>query len=248
MERSEMQLLEINLRIDRALQKDEERNDAVKIEEPPMIDRMSASGRCHRERWFSFRGFAMDEGKGFSRNPRLLRVFRLGHVIEDEVVGLLELGGYTVKDQQREIGFGQWLGHIDGLIDMGRDGVPDWCLLEVKSANAARFELLRELGSYEVWNEGYAKQIHAYLHHLDGVSDAVVAVYNKDTSDLYFERILFDLDVALELEKASALVTAEGESPPERPAGAETQYGQFCKWCDFNIHCWSGATDIEFDV
>ena len=190
----------------------------------------------------------MDERGGFASNPRLLRIFRLGHIIEDEVVKLLGEAGFTVKDQQLEVGAGDdWLGHIDGLIDMGRGGVPDWCLLEIKSANAARFDLLRELDSYEAWNAGYAAQIQAYLYHLNGISDAIVIVYNKDTSELYVERIWFDIDVARMLEKQSALVTAEGNVPPPRPPDAKTQYGQFCKWCDYNATCWGGAVEVEFD-
>lgn len=190
----------------------------------------------------------MDEGRGFATNPKLLRIFRLGHIIEDEVVRLLEEAGFAVKDQQLEVGGGDWLGHIDGLIDMSRrDGIPDWCLLEIKSANSARFELLRELDSYEAWSPNYAGQLSAYLHHLNGVTDAIVVVYNKDTSELYTERILFDLDAAMQLEKENALVTAEDNLPPPRPQDAKSQYCAFCKWCDFQKTCWSGAVDVEFD-
>jgi len=189
----------------------------------------------------------MDERGGFASNPKLLRIFRLGHIIEDEVVQLLEKAGFTVKDQQLELGSGQWLGHIDGLIDMSRDAVPDWCLLEIKSANAARFELLCELGSYAAWNAGYAAQIQAYLHHLNGISDAIIVVYNKNTSELYTERILYDIDAARLLEKNNALVIAEGNVPPQRPPEAKSQYCQFCKWCDFQQTCWGGAVDVTFD-
>ena len=238
---------EITNRIANALTRDEKIKEQENIEHPRQVDRMSASGRCYRERWFTFRGFEMDERGGFASNPKLLRIFRLGHVIEDEVVQLLEDTGFTVKDQQLELGSGQWLGHIDGLIDMSRDAVPDWCLLEIKSANAARFELLCELGSYAAWNAGYADQIQAYLHHLNGISDAIIVVYNKNTSELYTERILYDIDAAQLLEKNNALVIAEGNVPPQRPPEAKTQYGQFCKWCDFQQTCWGGAVDVGFD-
>ena len=240
--------MEILTRIDRALESDQELRDQEAVRMPNLADRMSAAGRCYRDRWFSLHGFEMDPGGGFSRNPKLLRVFRLGNAIESEVIALLELwAGFIIKDEQLEVGSGKWVGHIDGLIDMGRDGVPDWCLLEVKSAKAARFELLRELGSYEAWSNQYAAQIHAYLHHLDGITDAIVIVYNKDTSELYAERIVYDLDEAMRLEKESALVTSEGSAPPPRPVEAKTQYGAFCKWCDFNQTCWGGAVDVEFD-
>ena len=190
----------------------------------------------------------MDPGKGFSHNPKLVRVFRLGHAIEDEVVALLELAGFEVKDQQLELGSGEWLGHIDGLIDMGRGGIPDWCLLEVKSAKASRFDLLCELDSYEAWSPNYGAQIHAYLHHLPpSITDAVVIVYNKDTSEIYEERILFDYEQAKTLKRENDLVTAPSKMPPIRPSVAKSQYCAFCKWCDFNQSCWGGAVDVEFD-
>lgn len=238
---------EIPNRIDETLSQDQKISELKATIQPPFVDRMSASGRCYRERWFSFRGLPMDERGGFASNPRLLRIFRLGHIIEDEVISLLSGAGFNIKGQQREVGVGDWLGHIDGLIDMGRDGIPDWCLLEIKSANASRFELLRELDSYEAWNAGYGAQIQAYLHHLNGISDAIVVVYCKDTSELFAERILYDLDAARKLEKQNALVTAEGNVPPNRPPDAKSQYGQFCKWCDFNQSCWGGAVDVSFD-
>lgn len=243
-------LPEIVTRISAALSRKQAAKETEDTRNPAGVDRMSAAGRCYRERWFTFRGYEMDTGKGFSWNPRLLRIFRLGHIIEDEVVSLLEASGYAVKSQQLELGTGKWLGHIDGLIDMGRGGIPDWCLLEIKSANTARFELLKQLGSYGAWNKGYAAQIQAYLYHLDGIQDAVVIVYNKDSSELYTERVLFDLDVALEIERQSELVTGLREAsatPPARPEEAKTQYGHFCKWCDFNQRCWGGAVDVEFD-
>lgn len=199
----------------------------------------------------------MDARGGFASNPKLLRLFRLGHVIEDEVIGLLEIAGFTVKNQQLELGVERWLGHIDGLIDMGHGGIPDWCLLEVKSANSARFKLLRELGSYEDWHTGYAAQIHAYLLHLNDeivrsvlhaeITDAIVVVYNKDTSELYTERIPFDRDVARKLEEESAFVTADWDTPPDKPPAATSRYCAFCKWCDFGETCWGGAVDVEFD-
>jgi len=246
LEQMRLRVPEIEQRIDEALTQNEKAKERASIKNPPRVDRMSASGRCYRERWFTFRGFEMDERGGFASNPKLLRIFRLGHAIEDEVVRLLGEAGFVVKDQQLEVGAGEWLGHIDGLIDMGRGGIPDWCLLEIKSANASRFELLSELDSYETWNAGYASQIHAYLHHLN-VSDAIVIVYNKNTSELYVERILYDLDAAMQLEKENALVTAEGNVPPPRPAEAKSQYCAFCKWCDLQQTCWGGAVDVEFD-
>lgn len=245
LEKHAMLVPEIANRIDEVLRGDERVKQLRAEALPNGRDRMSAAGRCYRERWANGRGIPLDDGKGFHTNPRLLRIFRLGHIIEDEVVALLEDAGYFVSDTQLEVGVEPWVGHIDGIIHIG-EPIPTRSLLEIKSANASRFDLLKSLG-YEEWNPGYSAQLHAYMHHLPGIEDAIVVVYNKDTSELYCERILFDLDVALRLEKETALATAEGKMPPPRPKSATSKSCKFCRWCDRAEWCWSAATEVEFD-
>jgi len=240
----------ISARIDEALVRNEIANERARIENPSGIDRMSSAGRCVRERWAAARGLPLDPAKGFSQNPKLLRVFRLGHIIEDEVIALLEEAGLHVHDQQLEVGSIEsgWLGHIDGLIDVPTPtGLTRTFLLEIKSANSRRFAELIEMDSYAAWNPNYAAQIQAYMMHLP-VEEALVVVYNKDTSEIYHEQILFDLDQARAIEKQAQVVTAEGSVPPKRPRDATSQYCKLCKWCDRNEWCWSAATDVEFDA
>lgn len=244
-----MRPINITSRIDEALQRNELANERDRVANPSGIDRMSSAGRCVRERWSAARGVPLDPGKGFARNPQLLRVFRLGHVIEDEVVALLEEAGFTVHSQQLEVGSVEkgWVGHIDGLIDLPTPhGVNRTLLLEIKTANSRRFAELVEMDSYSAWSPNYAAQIQSYMAHLP-VEEALVVVYNKDNSDIYYEQILFDLDAARRIEKQAAVVTAEGHAPPPRPKAATSQYCKFCKWCDRNAWCWSAATDVEFD-
>lgn len=241
--------INITARIDEALAANEVATQRERQENPTGIDRMSSAGRCVRERWAAARGLPLDYGKGFQTNPKLLRVFRLGHVIEDEVVALLEEAGLCVHSQQLEVGDADsgWVGHIDGIVDFETPfGVPKSALLEIKSANARRFAELVEADSYSEWSPGYAAQLQAYMLHLP-VEEALVVVYNKDTSELYHETVLFDVDEALKLQKQSSLVTAQGTLPPKRPRDATSQFSKFCKWCDRNEWCWLSAADVEFD-
>lgn len=226
------------------------KNESAKREEaerkPPQVDRMSASGRCYRDRWATMQGLPLDYGKGFGAS--VLQIFRLGHVIEDEVVDLLGEAGFTVSDQQREVGEGQWIGHIDGIVEWSPSG-RDWdrvtSLLEIKSANAKQFGLCQELG-YEAWKPQYAAQLHAYMGYIPEVEEALVIVYNKNTSEIYAERILFDLDEFERLKEQSRIVT-ESKTVPVRPKQATSHGCRFCNWCDRNEWCWSPATDVEFD-
>lgn len=244
-----MRPINITARIDEALTLNELATQREREANPSGIDRMSSAGRCVRDRWASARGLPVDRGKGFAHNPKLLRVFRLGHILEDEVVALLEEAGYNVHSQQLEVGSTEsgWLGHIDGMIDFETPfGIPRTALLEIKTCNTRRFAELTEMDSYAAWSPNYAAQLQAYMMHLP-VEEALVVVYNKDTSELYHETVLFDIDEARAIEKSAALVTAEGSLPPKKPRAATSQFCKFCKWCDRSEWCWLSAADVEFD-
>ena len=244
-----MRPINITARIDEALTLNEIATQRQREANPTGIDRMSAAGRCVRERWAAARGLPRDPGRGFHMNPKLLRVFRLGHILEDEVVALLEEAGFNVHSQQLEVGSVEsgWLGHIDGIIDFETPfGVPKSALLEIKTANARRFGELTEMDSYAAWSPGYAAQLQAYMMHLP-VEEALVVVYNKDTSELYYETVLFDVDEARAIQKQAALVTAEGSLPPKRPRAATSQFSKHCKWGDRKQWGWLAAADVECD-
>lgn len=192
----------------------------------------------------------MDEGKGFAGKPKLLRVFAQGHAIEEIVVDFLENAGFCVGYQQLECvgGDGRWVGHIDGLI--WKDDLGKKSLLEIKSSNARRYAELIEVG-YEKWSPNYAAQLQAYMHTMPKeheVDDALVAVYNKDSGEMYCERILYDLDFAMKLEKQSLLVTSSDPMPPPKPKAAKSRACKFCKWCDRSEWCWSPITDMDLSL
>jgi len=236
----------IRNKIQKVLTEGEREKSRKEVENPPRVDRMSSSGRCPRDRWAKRHGVPVDNGREFS--ARILSVFRLGHVIEDEVVSLLELAGYKVTDAQREVGEGEWIGHIDGIIEWSPfEGLAGThrSLLEVKSCNAKRFAELIETG-YEKWSPNYASQIQAYMGFLDEIDDAIVFVYNKDASEFHVERIAFDAAHFDRLRRDSLLVTAS-ETVPDRPERATSQSCKFCRWCDRAKWCWDPSTGVFFD-
>ena len=211
------------------------------------VDRMSGSGRCYRDRWADFNGIPVDPGREFK--GRILRVFRLGHIIEDEVIDLInKIPGYQVSCQQMTVGRDLFIGHIDGILIWTKPGrsTPTKSLLEIKSCNDKRFSLLKDVG-YETWSPAYAAQLQAYMYFIDEVDDAVVAVYNKNTSEIHWERIVQDPAVGEQLVHESSVVTEDSEYPVPRPEQATSQGCKYCKWCDRNKWCWNPATDVRFD-
>ena len=87
------------------------------------------------------------------------------------------------------------------------------------------------------------------LHQSAGaeVEDAHVIVYNKNTSEMIVERVLFDPVRAAELREDSQLVTSGSEIPPPRPKAATSRSCRMCKWCDRAEWCWAPSADVTFD-
>ena len=206
---------------------------------------MSQIGKCERFLWAELNGEKPDPPR-----ERILVLFDHGHAVERHVLDLLDEAGYGVISegddfggQIRVSGFdGRLVGHLDGKISMM--GEHDWSLLEIKSANTKQFELLKEVG-YEAWKPDYAAQIQMYMGYAQ-LPDAVVVVYSKENSEIYAERIRFDLSQFSELRRKAERIL-DAESLPDRPAEAKSQYCKYCKYCDLGNWCWGPLAGVSFD-
>lgn len=169
---------------------------------------MSGIAGDARANWLNFRWSLPDDIE-----PRTRRIFSLGHVIEAEVVKYLKRAGFEVyaDDGSAQFGFKALGGHYAGSIDGAIRGLPEsrqWHVLEVKSINRARFKALEQKGVKE-WEPLYFGQMQCYMHH-SGMKRALFVGYNKDTSEIYFERVKVDpLYGPAMLEKAREIITGE---------------------------------------
>jgi hypothetical protein len=178
---------------------------------------------------------------------RTLAIFGMGDCVEDEVYRLLRLAGFEVEDVDPETGSqfrcvshdGQVTGRTDGTIML--DGVRT--LLEVKSANSRSFAEFKQDGMAG-WRSGpvYGPQMTMYMGH-QGLSQGLMVVYSKETSDVSAELVQFDAD---EFERLQGnLDVAVGDDLPERPAGANGPGSKFCKWCPVGQWCYSPERSLE---
>ncbi|MEE9382819.1 MAG: hypothetical protein V3V08_05335 [Nannocystaceae bacterium] len=212
---------------------------------------LSQIGKCERGLWGGVNGIP-DE-----RPPegRILVLFDLGEAVETHVVELLRLAGFEVLshdpdtgEQFRITGFGENAsGRLDGLVRFKRSqhATDERALLEVKSANAKKFDELLASGSYAAWNPVYGDQVQVYMGR-KGLKQALVVVECKNDSQLYVEVIDFDPGRYRELwAKAERIVNAE--SAPPRPEEGKSQYCGFCKYCSRGKWCWGPLVDVSFD-
>jgi len=187
---------------------------------------------CHRYLWYRHNGYEQAPIDG-----RVLRLFQLGNLIEDQAIKDLISAGYTITDNQKEVFFEhhdiKLTGHIDGIITgLLESSKPH--LWECKSANDKSFNKLLKCKSYEKWSSKYYAQIQVYMLGLK-LDRALVYVENKNDSSIYTERVKLNAEYAVNLLQ-DVFTAILQKSPPERLCPSQSWY--IAKRCPFSDVCW----------
>ena len=201
-------------------------------------DHLGASGigaDCERAIWYSWRWATRARHTG-----RLLRLFQTGHLAESRFVADLRKIGVTVMDVDPESGR-QWnlrdaSGHFGGSMDgvgIGFAEAPKaWHVCEFKTHSAKSFASLAKDG-VEKSKPMHAAQMQVYMH-LAGIERAFYLAVNKDTDDLYQERLNYNPDAAIRLlAKAERIM---GSPQPPARISADPAWYQ-CRFCDHAEAC-----------
>jgi hypothetical protein len=209
---------------------------------------------CGRALQFEFLHTPKDEGAAFS--GRLLRIFGIGHALEDVAVAWLRAAGFDLYTRKgggtdgEQFGFavagGRIRGHVDGILAGGPEitGMAFPALWECKTMNAKAW---RETSNKGVASAKpiYAAQIAVYQAYMDtpvpGVADhpALFTAINKDTAELHHELVPFNADLAQRMSDRGVRVLAAtdaGELLPRVAAQADHFECRFCPWAK---RCWS---------
>ncbi len=166
---------------------------------------------CERALQFEFAHALKDDGQDFS--GQLLRIFAIGHALEDLAVTWLRSAGlilYTRKGNcpdGGQFGFsiagGRIRGHVDGIIAAGPKGfglaIP--ALWECKTMNAKNWRACVNDGVTKS-KPVNAAQIAVYQAYMDttipgiAAAPAVSTAINKDITEMHHELVHFDADLA----------------------------------------------------
>lgn len=205
----------------------------------------SAIGRsCSRALWYSFRW-----SKPAAFSGRLYRLFQSGHLQEPRINADLRAIGVTVYETNPATGK-QWSfseptsgGHFRGNADGILVGVPQ----APKTPHIGEFKTSGEKAFKEVIRDGVEKskpehfaQMQIYMKWSidqfgkDGCTRALYVVVNKNTDDIYSERLEYINDFAQSLiDKANAIIQST-----EPPLGISTDSTYYeCKFCDYHPLC-----------
>lgn len=170
-------------------------------------------------------------------DPRKQRIFDVGHALEPVVVGWLKEAGFTVYDldengKQFEVVDGEMQFHIDGVIT-GLPESPKPHLLEVKTAKDDRFKKYKKEGVEKADSEYYG-QIQTYMLKFK-LERCLFVMLNKDTQELYFERINLNKMEATFLVERGREIAGKTERPIRAYPNKEFYK---CAWCGYRDRCW----------
>lgn len=190
---------------------------------------------CKRALWYSFRWATRETFDG-----RMLRLFQTGHLEEPRMIADLRAIGATVYDVDpatgRQFGFVGHGGHARGHMDGCAKGIPGggqkWHVLEFKTHSAKSFAELKKKGVKAAKPEHFA-QMQWYMGK-SGMDRALYLAKNKDTDELYSERIEFDKVFFEQLEAKFDSIIFAG-TPPAKIS--EDPKFFLCNWCAHNPVC-----------
>lgn len=189
---------------------------------------------CERQLWYTFRWALRKRHDG-----RLLRLFEVGHTAEPRFVAGLRGAGVEVHEV--DPAGKQWRvsllgGHAAGSLDGAAVGIKEapktWHVLEFKTHGDDSFKKLTKDGVKKAKPEHYS-QMQVYMGET-GMERAFYLAENKNTSELYSERIEFDPSHYAALKaKFQRIITSA--VPLDRIA-KDPSFFQ-CKFCDYSDIC-----------
>ncbi len=199
--------------------------------------RMSNIGKPARQLWYEKK----DTGSPrFIDGPTQLK-FLYGHLLEEIVLMLVRMAGYTVTDEQKEVKVNGVLGHMDCKIN-GE-------VVDVKTASKFAFRKFSQGTLSEDDPFGYMAQLSGY-EEAEQTSNGGFLVLNKESGELCLHR-----PEDLEKPNASARIThllsdLNKKEPPELcytpvPDGKKgnIKIAKGCTWCKYKHDCFKTSND-----
>ena len=189
---------------------------------------------CSRALWYQFRWVHFEPHEG-----RILRLFETGDREEIRVIQNLRAAGCTVWDRDPSTGkqftYTAFGGHFALSLDGVVEGLPESSqphTLEVKTMSDKYFKSLCNLG-LEKAKPIYYAQCQIGMH-LSGLDRCLFLSVNKNTDEIYAERLKVDHAFAEKLlDKAKSIIFAE-----RPPLGISNDPAWFeCKFCPYHTNC-----------
>ena len=192
-------------------------------------------GDCERQVYFAFRHPKKID------DLRVYRIFELGNLLEDHVVEILrkKFTVHSVGENGSQFSFKDDENKITGSIDGVICGLPESNkphLLEIKTYNQKRYDKLLKEGVKES-DPKYYVQMQIYMNEFK-LEKALFVAYNKNTSEIYTERVDYSDMTALKfLNRSKKVYAATSHKDLDRVSEKVTDFK--CKFCQWKKECFS---------
>jgi hypothetical protein len=199
--------------------------------------------KCARKIQYIYKGQEPDEGKSF--DARTLRVFQLGHELENSMAGWIRNAGFdlrTIDSNGGQFGFSiaddEIKGHIDGVICGGPLDIEYPMLWECKSANEKKFRDFKIKGIKA--NHTYEVQVALYQAYMELTDNpCLFTVINKNTSEIFYELVPFNQDLAQYASDRAVEILKASKQDEMLPRIAQNRDVYDCRFCQFSNTCWN---------
>jgi hypothetical protein len=199
---------------------------------------------CLRALQYSYVGAPIDAGR---MEGKVLRIFQVGHVFEDELANWMRMAGFTLDtvnpETGKQYGFsvlgGKGKGHLDGILRSGPIPMEYPALWECKALNEKGWQDVKKRG-LAIAKPIYAAQVAIDQAYLNLTAPAVFTAMNKNTEELHHELVPFDRELAQRMSDKIVQVVSSTESKTLLPRAYSSSDFWECKWCDWHKTCWAG--------
>lgn len=200
---------------------------------------------CGRYLWYCFRQCCKTSYDG-----RMYRLFETGQLEEERLINDLVNIGREVHgsdDDGKQFAVEALGGHFSGHMDGCALGIPEapktWHVLEFKTHNAKSFKKLTTEG-VQISKPMHYAQMQVYML-LSGMARALYLAVNKDTDEIYAERVKLDKAFAQSMiDRAECII--ESSTPPDK-LSERSDYWQ-CQYCDAKEICHPGANSVALPI
>ncbi len=221
----------------------------------PHLGASEIGKECERALWYGFRWVQRASFPG-----RILRLFSTGNLEETRLVNDLQAIGVEIHPFDlktgRQFSFSLFGGHFGGSLDGIARGFVEapatWHLVEFKTHNDSSFKKLVKEGVRGAKPEHFFQmQSYMGMSHERGqkqvpkLKRAFYFAVNKNTDDIYAERVEYDSEIYEHVQTRAARVIF---APRPLPQIATDSKAFCCKFCNFHSLCWTGPEDDEFKL
>lgn len=191
------------------------------------IGASTIGAECLRQIWYEFKGFQATQVPTKTR-----RTWTVGRVLENTILDWLVEAGIEIQRTWPDLianDMPYFRGHLDSV--WIKKGKP-FAIIEIKTAKDASYMIFAKKG-LRTWQPQYYAQIQTYMG-MSGIHQAYIVVFNKDTSDISDELVIFDEAFYKKLQEKAVMI-ANAKAAPPKINGSPLWY--LCKMCKFHKVC-----------